>query len=51
MSSREQWVRLLHIALMSFGSAIGAVLVMPAARFVFKEPLRRRFAHRLHRAS
>ena len=35
--------------LMSFGSAIGAVLVMLASRFVFKDALRRRFAHRLHK--
>ena len=36
-------------ALMSFGSAIGATLVMLASRFVFKEAVRQRFAHRLHR--
>lgn len=35
--------------LMSFGSAIGATLAMLATRFVFKDALRRRFAHRLHR--
>src|SRR5690242_14665954 len=35
--------------LMSFGSAIGAVLVMLASRFVFKDAIRRRFAHRLHK--
>ena len=35
--------------LMSFGSAIGAMLVMLASRFVFKDALRRRFAHRLHK--
>ena len=35
--------------LMSFGSAIGATLVMLASRFVFKDAIRRRFAHRLHR--
>jgi len=35
--------------LMSFGSAIGAMLVMLASRFVFKDAIRRRFAHRLHK--
>jgi uncharacterized membrane protein YdjX (TVP38/TMEM64 family) len=35
--------------LMSFGSAIGATLVMLASRFVFKDAIRLRFAHRLHR--
>jgi uncharacterized membrane protein YdjX (TVP38/TMEM64 family) len=35
--------------LMSFGSAIGATLVMLASRFVFKDAVRRRFAHRLHK--
>lgn len=35
--------------LMSFGSAIGATLVMLASRFVFKEEVRRHFAHRLHK--
>ncbi|WHZ19870.1 MAG: TVP38/TMEM64 family protein [Rhodanobacteraceae bacterium] len=35
--------------LMSFGSAIGATLVMLASRFVFKDAIRRRFAHRLHK--
>lgn len=35
--------------LMSFGSAIGATLVMLASRFVFKNAIRRRFAHRLHK--
>lgn len=35
--------------LMSFGSAIGATLVMLASRFVFKDAVRQRFAHRLHR--
>jgi uncharacterized membrane protein YdjX (TVP38/TMEM64 family) len=34
---------------MSFGSAIGATLVMLASRFVFKDAIRRRFAHRLHK--
>jgi uncharacterized membrane protein YdjX (TVP38/TMEM64 family) len=35
--------------LMSFGSAVGATLVMLASRFIFKDALRRRFAHRLHK--
>jgi uncharacterized membrane protein YdjX (TVP38/TMEM64 family) len=35
--------------LMSFGSAIGATMVMLASRFIFKDAIRRRFAHRLHR--
>lgn len=35
--------------LVSFGSAIGATLVMLASRFVFKDGIRRRFAHRLHK--
>lgn len=35
--------------LVSFGSAIGATLVMLATRFVFKDALRRRFQHRLHK--
>jgi len=35
--------------LMSFGSAIGATLVMLASRFVFKDAIRHRFAHRLHK--
>jgi uncharacterized membrane protein YdjX (TVP38/TMEM64 family) len=35
--------------LVSFGSAIGATLVMLATRFVFKDAVRRRFAHRLHK--
>jgi uncharacterized membrane protein YdjX (TVP38/TMEM64 family) len=35
--------------LMSFGSAIGATMVMLASRFIFKDEIRRRFAHRLHR--
>ncbi len=33
----------------SFGSAIGATLVMLASRFVFKDGIRRHFAHRLHK--
>lgn len=35
--------------LVSFGSVIGATLVMLATRFVFKDAIRRRFPHRLHR--
>lgn len=35
--------------LMSFGSAIGATMVMLASRFIFKDAIRRRFAHRLHK--
>ncbi|MGH8147354.1 MAG: TVP38/TMEM64 family protein [Rhodanobacteraceae bacterium] len=35
--------------LMSFGSAIGATLVLLASRFIFKDEIRRRFAHRLHK--
>lgn len=35
--------------LVSFGSAIGATLVMLATRFVFRDAIRRRFPHRLHR--
>lgn len=35
--------------LVSFGSAIGATLVMLATRFVFKDTVRRRFPHRLHK--
>lgn len=35
--------------LVSFGSAIGATLAMLAARFVFKDVVRRRFPRRLHR--
>lgn len=35
--------------LVSFGSAIGATLVMLATRFVFRDAIRRRFSHRLHR--
>lgn len=35
--------------LMSFGSAIGATMVMLASRFIFKDEIRRRFSHRLHR--
>ncbi|HEX7368795.1 MAG TPA: TVP38/TMEM64 family protein [Rhodanobacteraceae bacterium] len=35
--------------LMSFGSAIGATLVMLATRFVFKDAVRKRFEHRLRR--
>lgn len=35
--------------LVSFGSAIGATLVMLATRFVFKDAIRRRFTHRLHK--
>ena len=35
--------------IVSFGSAIGATLAMLAARFVFKDVVRRKFAHRLQR--
>ncbi|HEY3520439.1 MAG TPA: TVP38/TMEM64 family protein [Rhodanobacteraceae bacterium] len=35
--------------IVSFGSAIGATLAMLAARFVFKDAVRKRFAHRLQR--
>jgi uncharacterized membrane protein YdjX (TVP38/TMEM64 family) len=35
--------------LVSFGAAIGATLAMAATRFVFKDAVRRRFPHRLHR--
>ena len=35
--------------LVSFGAAIGATLAMLAARFVFKDAVRRRFPHRLQR--
>jgi len=35
--------------IVSFGSAIGATLAMLAARFVFKDVVRKRFAHRLQR--
>ncbi|MGH8233068.1 MAG: TVP38/TMEM64 family protein [Rhodanobacteraceae bacterium] len=36
-------------ALVSFGSAIGATLVMLATRFVFRDAIRSRFQNRLHR--
>lgn len=35
--------------LVSFGSAIGATILMLATRFVFKDAIRRRFPHRLHK--
>lgn len=35
--------------LVSFGSAIGATVVLLATRFVFKDAVRRRFTHRLHK--
>lgn len=35
--------------IVSFGSAIGATLAMLAARFVFKDVVRRKFEHRLQR--
>ncbi|HET6912058.1 MAG TPA: TVP38/TMEM64 family protein [Rhodanobacteraceae bacterium] len=35
--------------IVSFGSAIGATLAMLAARFVFKDAVRKKFAHRLQR--
>ncbi|HJU08378.1 MAG TPA: TVP38/TMEM64 family protein [Rhodanobacteraceae bacterium] len=35
--------------IVSFGSAIGATLAMLAARFIFKDAVRKRFAHRLRR--
>ncbi|MGH8213391.1 MAG: TVP38/TMEM64 family protein [Rhodanobacteraceae bacterium] len=35
--------------IVSFGSALGATLAMLAARFVFKDAVRKRFAHRLQR--
>ncbi|MGH8192006.1 MAG: TVP38/TMEM64 family protein [Rhodanobacteraceae bacterium] len=35
--------------LMSFGSTIGATLVLLASRFVFKDAVRQRFEHRLHK--
>jgi uncharacterized membrane protein YdjX (TVP38/TMEM64 family) len=35
--------------LVSFGAAIGATFAMLAARFIFKEAVRKRFSHRLQR--